>query len=294
MMAAVTTTPADDTVPIADALAARAFLDRLDGAAQHHATPCGEGMMVWRVWGRGPAVLLTHGGAGSWRHWARNLAALSAEHTVIAPDLPGLGCSARAPEPVDTATIAAIVGLGLDTVVGGAVPLHIVGFSFGGVIAGVLAAAAGERVRSLTLIGSGGLGPPNRSVELVKVRDRTGEDRIAAHRTNLARMMLADPAAIDALALEIQEWNSQHARLNSASMWMSPVLHQALGRVRAPVHALWGEREMPDRALLDVRVALMRQARPDVAIEIVPNAGHWAAYEAAGQVNSFLLRVLAG
>ncbi|HUZ65345.1 MAG TPA: alpha/beta fold hydrolase [Acetobacteraceae bacterium] len=291
-MAVVTIVPADDTGPIADAMAARALLDRLDGAARHHATPCGAGTMVWRVWGRGPVVLLAHGGAGSWRHWVRNLAALSADHTVIAPDLPGLGESERAPEPVDAATIAGIVGRGLETVVGGAVPLHIIGFSFGGVIAGVLAAAVGDRVRSLTLIGSGGLGPPNRSVELVKVRDRTGEDRIAAHRTNLARMMLADPAAIDALALEIQERNSQHARLNSGSMWISPVLHQALGRVRAPVHALWGEREMPDRALLDVRVALMRQARPDAATEIVPNAGHWAAYEAAGSVNSFLLRVL--
>jgi len=291
-MAVVTIVLADDTGPIADAMAARALLDRLDGAARHHATPCGAGTMVWRVWGRGPVVLLAHGGAGSWRHWVRNLAALSADHTVIAPDLPGLGESERAPEPVDAATIAGIVGRGLETVVGGAVPLHIIGFSFGGVIAGVLAAAVGDRVRSLTLIGSGGLGPPNRSVELVKVRDRTGEDRIAAHRTNLARMMLADPAAIDALALEIQERNSQHARLNSGSMWISPVLHQALGRVRAPVHALWGEREMPDRALLDVRVALMRQARPDAATEIVPNAGHWAAYEAAGSVNSFLLRVL--
>ena len=294
MMAVVTTAPADDTVPIADPVAARAFLDRLDHAAQRHATPCGDGVMVWRRWGSGPAVLLLHGGAGSWRHWARNLAALTAEHTVIAPDLPGLGESARVPEPVAAATIAAIVGDGLNTVLGADLPLHIVGFSFGGVIAGVVAADAGDRVRSLTLIGSGGLGPPNRSVELVKVRDRSGEDRIAAHRTNLARMMLADPAAIDALALEIQEWNSRHARLNSGAMWMSPVLHQALPRVRAPVHALWGEREMADRALLEARVALMRQARPDVATEIVPNAGHWVAYEAAGQFNTFLRRILAG
>jgi len=292
-MAVVTTPPTDGTDPIADADAARAFLDRLDRTARRWETPCGEGAMVWRAWGSGPALLLLHGGAGSWRHWARNLTALMASHTVIAPDLPGLGQSARAPEPIGAETIAAIVGSGLDRGLGATLPFHIAGFSFGGVIAGVVAAGAGERVRSLTLIGSGGLGPPNRSVELVKVRDRTGEDRIAAHRTNLARMMLADPAAIDALALEIQERNTREARLNSGTMWMSAVLHQALPRVLAPVYALWGEREMADRSLLEARVALMRRARPDVEIEIIPNTGHWVSYEAARHFNTRLLRILA-
>ena len=281
------------TAPVADAETAQALLERLDRSAQRWQTPCGDGTMVWRGWGSGPAVLLVHGGAGSWRHWVRNLAALTQGHTVIAPDLPGLGDSARAPDPISADSVAAIVGHGLDTVLGSQAPIHVAGFSYGGVIAGVVAANAGDRVRSLTLTGTGGLGPPNRSVELVRVRDKTGAERLAAHRDNLLRMMLADPANVDALALEIQEQNTARARLNSGYMWMSRALHDALPRVHGHVHAFWGEHEMPDRAMLDVRMGLLRQARPDVTIEVIPHAGHWVFYEAADAFNAALLRILA-
>jgi pimeloyl-ACP methyl ester carboxylesterase len=189
--------------------------------------------------------------------------------------------------------VAVLVGQGLEQVIGAQAPIHLAGFSYGGVIAGLVAANAGDRVRSLTVIGTGGLGPPNRSVELVRVRDRTGADRVAAHRDNLLRMMLANPASVDALALEIQEQNTKQARLNSGFMWMSRILHDALPLVRGHVHAFWGEHEMPDRAMLNVRIGLLRQARPDVEIEVIPNAGHWVFYEAAERFNAALLRILA-
>jgi pimeloyl-ACP methyl ester carboxylesterase len=63
--------------------------------------------------------------------------------------------------------------------------------------------------------------------------------------------------------------------------------------VRGHVHAFWGEHEMPDRAMLNVRIGLLRQARPDVEIEVIPNAGHWVFYEAAERFNAALLRILA-
>ena len=142
------------------------------------------------------------------------------------------------------------------------------------------------------MIGTGGLGPPNRSVELVRVRDKTGAERREAHRENLLHMMLADPAAADALALEIQEQNTSRARLNSGLMWMSRALHDALPRVAGHVHGLWGEHDLFDRTMLDTRIALLRQARPDVEIEMVPRAGHWAFYEAHEPFNAALLRIL--
>jgi pimeloyl-ACP methyl ester carboxylesterase len=114
------------------------------------------------------------------------LAALSRGHTVIAPDLPGLGDSARAPDPISAGSVAALVGQGLDQVVGADARIDVAGFSYGGVIAGLVAANAANRVRSLTVIGTGGLGPPNRSLELVRVRDKTGAERLAAHRDNLS------------------------------------------------------------------------------------------------------------
>ena len=68
-----------------------AFVEGVAAEAQRIETPCGDGSMVWRVWGSGPPLVLFHGGYGSWMHWIRNVLVLAREFTVIAPDLPGLG-----------------------------------------------------------------------------------------------------------------------------------------------------------------------------------------------------------
>ncbi len=59
-----------------------AFLDRLERTARRTETPCGDGTMVWRSWGEGPTLVLFHGGAGSWRHWAHNIDVLLAHVSV--------------------------------------------------------------------------------------------------------------------------------------------------------------------------------------------------------------------
>ena len=75
-------------------------------------------------------------------------------------------------------------------------------------------------------------------------------------------------------------------------MWISEALHEALPRVQCPVHGIWGERDMADRALLDLRIAALRQARPDARVEVIPGAGHWVFYEAADRFNAALLGIL--
>ena len=88
------------------------FLERLEGAAQRTETPCGDGTMVWRSWGAGPVLVLFHGGAGSWRHWAHNIDDLSRECRLLVPDLPGLGESAMVPEPETAESVAAVLARG--------------------------------------------------------------------------------------------------------------------------------------------------------------------------------------
>ena len=192
-----------------------AFLDRLERAAARMQTKCGDGTMVWRSWGEGPVLVLLHGGAGSWRHWAHNIDDLSRDHRLLVPDLPGLGESANLPLPHTADAVAAILAHGIDRILGPDATYDLAGFSFGGTASGCLAAVHGARVRSLTLICSGGVGPSANNVELLKVRHLTGEARVAAHRTNLNRLMIADPAKIDALALLIQDWNTRHSRLKT-------------------------------------------------------------------------------
>ena len=269
-----------------------AFLDRLERSARRTETPCGDGTMVWRSWGDGPVLVLFHGGAGSWRHWAHNIDMLSRDYRLLVPDLPGLGESAFPPEGDDAAHVAEIVARGIEAVLGADVQYDVAGFSFGGTMASCVGAIHGARVRSVTIVGSSGVGPAGSAVELMKVRHLSGDERVAAHRTNLNRLMIADPAKIDDLALAIQEWNTRHSRLKTPTLSRSGALQRAIAQVHVPVNGIWGELDAPANPRAPQRVAALRALRPDADVRMIPGAGHWVAYEAPEQFHAILLEML--
>ncbi len=275
-----------------DADGAATTLRQLDREAQRIESPCGDGRMVWRSWGEGPALVLLHGGAGSWWHWVRTVPAFARTHRVLAPDLPGLGESADPPAPPDMPAISAIVAGGIDRVLGPRASYDLAGFSFGASVGGHVALLRGERVRSLTLVGAGGLVPPRTPMVLERVRGKTGEALVRAHRTNLERIMIADPARIDALAIAIQDWNSRHARLASPALVSKRPLSVSLPRLRVPVNAIWGERDQIAYYTIEDRVAALRALCPALGLRIIPVAGHWAAYEFADAFNATLTELL--
>lgn len=271
----------------------------LDREARVTHTPCGGGRMVWREWGRGEPLVLLHGGAGSWLHWVKTIAALRAGRRVIAPDLPGLGGSDDVPDDQDDGG-AAIVAAGLDAVigpgvgggVGGGVAPDLVGFSFGGYVAGAVAAM--RPVRSVTLVGSGALGVIRRTATLERVRDKTGAEREAAHRANLERWMIADPARIDAEAIAIQDWNSRHARLDSRPFGRGDALLRLLPRTQARLAGIWGARDHAVGGDTARARDALRLIRPGAPFHVIEGAGHWVAYEAPEAFAAALGDVLAG
>jgi pimeloyl-ACP methyl ester carboxylesterase len=265
---------------------------RLDAEARRTESPCGDGSMVWRSWGDGPGLVLLHGGAGSWQHWVRTVPAFSRTHRVLAPDLPGLGESADPPAPPDMTTISAIVASGIDGLLGPRASYDLVGFSFGASVGGHVALLHGERVRSLTLLGAGGLVRPSTPMALERVRDKTGEALMQAHRTNLQRIMIADSARIDALAIAIQDWNARKARLDSPALIAQRPLALSLPQLRVPVNAIWGERDQLAYYTLQDRIAALRALCPAVELRIIPVAGHWAAYELPDAFNATLAELL--
>ena len=138
------------------------FLAALRNSATRRETPCGSGSLVWHVWGGADAehapVVLLHGGSGSWTHWACNIAALvQAGRQVLVPDLPGFGDSARPATGRDADALVAPLEVGLQTLIGTQV-CDLVGFSFGGMTAGLWTAAFPARVRRLVIAGAPGLG----------------------------------------------------------------------------------------------------------------------------------------
>jgi pimeloyl-ACP methyl ester carboxylesterase len=181
----------------------------------------------------------------------------------------------------------------LRRVLGGARP-DLVGFSFGANVAGHVAAELGDGIRSLMLVGAGSLGLARNPVPLEKVRDKTGEARVAAHRFNLHSLMIADPARIDDLALAIQDRNTVLARFRSRGFANAVMLKQALARTRMPLCVMWGACDQVAVGHIPGRIAAVREVRPDAHAEVVPGAGHWTMYEAAEVFDAAMERFQAG
>jgi pimeloyl-ACP methyl ester carboxylesterase len=252
-------------------------------------TPCGDGHMVWRIWGAGPVVVLLHGGYGSWTHWIRNVLPLARSFTVIAPDLPGLGESATPPEPHTAEGLAAILVDGIDRILPRQERLHLAGFSFGGVLGGHVAAGLGERLRAFTVVGSNGLGLVRQPTDLKRVPPgATRGEALAVHRHNLGALMIADPDKIDELAVYIQSENAPRGRVRSRRFSRADTLVRALPYVKVPLDGIWGGRDATSWPHLDERARTLRSFKPEARFEVIEGAGHWVQYEAADRFNMLL------
>jgi 2-hydroxy-6-oxonona-2,4-dienedioate hydrolase len=269
-----------------------AIVEGVAAEAQRIETPCGDGAMVWRVWGSGPPLVLLHGGYGSWTHWIRNVLVLARRFTVIAADLPGLGESATPPEPHTAEGLAAIIVEGLGIVLPKDAAPHIAGFSFGGVLGGHVAAQLGDGLRALTLVGSNGLGLVRQPTALQRVpAGASADEALAVHRHNLGTLMIADPANIDELAVYIQSQNAPRGRVRSRRFSRADTLARALPMVKARLDGIWGGRDATAYPHLDERARVLRSFQPGARFEVIPGAGHWVQYEAADRFNAVLAEI---
>ncbi len=273
--------------------AAKAVVAGAAAEAIRAETPCGDGLMVWRIWGAGPALVLLHGGYGSWTHWIRNVLPLARAFTVIAPDLPGLGESATPPEPHTAQGLAAILVDGLDRILPRQERLHLAGFSFGGVLGGHVAAQLGERVRAFTVVGSNGLGLVRQPTDLRRVPPGASrEEALAVHRHNLGALMIADPDKIDELAVYIQSENAPRGRIRSRRFSRADTLVRALPDVKASLDGIWGGRDATAWPHLDERRETLRSFQPEARFEVIEGAGHWVQIEAADLFNPLLSEIV--
>lgn len=244
-----------------------------------------------------PPVVLLHGGSGSWTHWVRSILPLTeAGHDVWAVDLPGFGDSDAVAGAQDADGLIDTLGQMLQERFP-LQPVQLVGFSFGGMTAGMLAAAYPHVVQQLVIVGAPGIGLSAKHPFQLKAwrHLKSPYAQLQNHVFNLGELMLSDLNKItrDTVALHVA--NVQRDRLPRRRISSTDILVKSLLKVTCPVTAIYAERDALYPKLLDeVETLLATSARDFRGLHRVPDAGHWVQYEAPEAVHALLLPMLAG
>jgi pimeloyl-ACP methyl ester carboxylesterase len=271
-----------------------AYVATIGASADIHQTPSGDGSMCWRRWGSGPPLVLLHGGSGSWTHWIRNIATLKEHFELWLADLPGMGDSAMPHHPHVPESCAEVVATGIRDIIPSGTPFHLTGFSFGGHVAALAAADLQDNLADLTLIGVAALGMPSgdRGQMLREYEDMTDEEIYEVYRNNLENLMISKPERIDDLSVYLQMQNVQHARFRSRPFARSDAIRQKLAEIRTPVKSIWGENDILGFPSVAARLDVIGEHHPELQARIIPDAGHWVAYEAADAFNAAVVELL--
>lgn len=244
-----------------------------------------------RVGGSGPAVVLLHGFGDTGDMWAPLAAELSRNHTVVVPDLRGMGLSSHPPGGYDKRTQAGDIRSVLTQ-------LHIdqadvVGHDIGTMVAFAYATRYPDKTRKLVVMDAPVPGvPPWEQIvrmpalwhfdfggpdaeRLVKGRERIYLDRFWNE-------FAGDPSKID------EATRAHYARIYARPGAMHSAFAQFLAirqdaednqkslatKLTMPVLAIGGEKSFgPNEAIV------MRNAAVNVQELVVPGAGHWLMEE---------------
>ena len=210
--------------------------------AQRLEMPTAAGMQVWHVWNQqaGNPMVLLHGGSGSWNHWVRNVLPLSETRAVWTLDTPGLGDSELPIGAEDADDLSVPLAQGVEALFKNT-PIDLVGFSFGGLMAGFLAAQQPSYIKRMVLVGVPGLGLSNNIPNMRGFRaNMTHEERMGVHRNNLLAIMLHDEQNITPELLAMQEHNVLRDRLRRRRIARSNVLLSLQKNWTCEVHGILG------------------------------------------------------
>jgi len=271
-------------------------ITRVEAVSQRIVQSYAWGDAVWHVWGSqkplqvcakaagtnddGNAVsrplVLLHGGSGSWTHWLRNVEHFAQHREVWALDIPGFGDSSL-PNGVTDADglVPYIAEIFKQTFHGTAV--DVIGFSFGGMTAGLVAAEHPALIRQLILVGAPGLGLFGKELPMrgmTPSMDKEAHRQV--HRHNLNTMMFVHPESVTEDVIDLQETNVSRDRLRRRRIARTNVLAQAQKSWVCPVHGVWAEFD----ALYKDSLQQVPQVLSNMAsFSIVTNAGHWVMFE---------------
>lgn len=244
----------------------------------------------WRERGAGePPIVLLHGLSGSRLAWEPQLSGLADEWRVLAWDQPGYGASAPLDEAPTFGGLADAVIELLDELE--APRAHLVGLSFGGMIAQHTALAHPDRLASLSLLStSPAFGLDGTTAEEWRAARLAPLDA-GQEPADFAAEVLAAIAGPDISPTALRGQVAAMERVSGDALRGSIdclVTHDTrtdLGRIATPTLVIVGELDAETpveyaRALAD--------PIPGARLEVVARVGHLVNAEAPGRVNSLL------
>jgi pimeloyl-ACP methyl ester carboxylesterase len=245
-----------------------------------------------RVGGNGPAVVLLHGYGETGDMWAPLAAVLVKDHTVIVPDLRGMGLSSQPSGGYDKKTQGQDIAGLLDALKIGKVDL--VTHDIGNMVGYAFAAEYRDRVAKFVVIDAPlpGVGPWDDIIKshalwhfsfygpdaerLVKGRERIYLDRFWNEFS-------ADPKKFDEASREhyaalYARPGAMHAGFEQFKAFDQDAIDNkafvAAGPLTMPVLAVGGEKSFGP-----MMATVMRAAATNVTEAIIPNSGHWVMEE---------------
>jgi pimeloyl-ACP methyl ester carboxylesterase len=210
--------------------------------------------------GEGDPLVFLHGLSGCWQNWLENIPHFARTRRVIAPDLPGFGCSEM---PAGTISINGYAGV-VDALLGqlGIERADVVGNSMGGFIGAELAIEFPTRVDRLVLVSAAGLSTAQRHNDLAMSGLRRAGNVLAftsgwaatkseslCRRPRMRKALLAFVAAHPdrlpgPLVAEQVKGSGKPGFLDALEALGTYPLEDRLERIECSTLVLWGSRDM--------------------------------------------------
>ncbi|HUQ75869.1 MAG TPA: alpha/beta fold hydrolase [Burkholderiales bacterium] len=252
--------------------------------------------------GRGErAVLLLHGVQGHLEVWLKNIAALAAQHRVVAMDMLGHGFTARPNRPYEISDYIAHALATLDAL--GIKRATWIGSSLGGWVSARAAALHPGRVEKLVLVSTAGLtADPAVMAKLKSLGEKAASMPGPEGVRERLKFVIHDPADVTEELVQ-SRWNIYSRPDYRAALKHINILQdmqtrernllrpEELGSIRAPTLVVWTDHD--PTASLDTGRQYQRLI-PGAKFVIIPDCSHIPSLERPEEFNRVVLDFLGG